>query len=375
MGSSQSKRNKEPSIHSSYRRSVAVKASGSSTLSSGKTTISTNTTTSTHTIKPKSSFIRPSSSTLSPSAKQQAQKVQQQDSAVTVARPPIFAGIQSNSFFLPKNWQAEDADYGLHFALKLLFSSGVLSQALPRFTRNACIIEIGCHRGSWLLDMATQYPDCHFIGFDKSLDRLPDGLPLLNNAQFQVANVPQGGKGSIPLKDESVDVVTLRAQNALMDHEGWKNTFEEAHRVLKPGGLIHIMDYCHKPTGSVLIESFTDTIRGIMSSLNRDTDRATKLGAQLPSFGFQVIQTLVKQLQYGASNGKLGEAFTAVALHRYEEMAHVLAPAMGLSLDDYRHRVEMVMAQCVNANSTLTWYAYVAKKITIPSSAPSPHHT
>ncbi|ORZ21089.1 S-adenosyl-L-methionine-dependent methyltransferase [Absidia repens] len=354
-----------------HRRSAAINNSGSQISTSGRIPGQ-------QSLKPKSSFIRPSTSgstttndsSHSSLSKQQhsihqqhqhntqqqqqqqqhqqhqqqqqqqhqQQQQQQQISSVPVARPPIFAGLQSNSFFLPKNWQAEDADHGLHFALKQLFASNVLSLVLPKFTRNAYVIEIGCGHGFWILEMATQFPDCQFIGFDTSMDRLPDGLPPLPNVNFQVANVVKDG---ILLKDESVDVVNLRAQNTFMDHDSWRRTFEEAHRVLKPG------------------------VRGIMTSLNRDTDRATKLGPQLSSFEFQVIQSLTKKVFYGSS-GKLGEAFTAFILHRFEEMATVLAPAMGLSLDDYRHRVEMVVAQSVNANSVLTWYAYAARKV--PSS-------
>ncbi|KAI8092609.1 S-adenosyl-L-methionine-dependent methyltransferase [Halteromyces radiatus] len=371
MGSSQSKRLKEPSISSSssHRRSVAP---GSST----PTSTSSNNYRTTSAIKSRSSFIRPSTSnttnnTLSSSCskQQQLQLQQQQSSSSThsLTRPPIFTGLQSNSFFLPKNWQAEDADHNLHFALKQLFASNVLSLALPKFIKNACIIELGCHRGSWILDMATQFPECQFIGFDTNLERLPDGLPVLPNVSFQVGNV---ANGRLPLEDESVDVVNLRAQNSFMDHHAWRRTFEEAHRVLKPGGLIHIIEYNYKPSGSVLIESFTETVRGIMVSLNRDTDRATKLGAQLSSFGFQVIQSISKKVHYG-SGEKLGETFTGVSLHRFEEMSSILAPAMGLSLDDYRHRVEMVVAQCVNTNSFLTWYAYLARKVssTSPPSA------
>jgi hypothetical protein len=121
MGSSQSKRSKEPSIKSSSRRSVAVKLSGSSLSTSGRTTTGTisslSTSSTQHTIKPKTSFIRPSSyaptSSSSKQQQQQQQQTQQQDSAVAITRPPIFAGIQSNSFFLPKDWQAEDADHGV----------------------------------------------------------------------------------------------------------------------------------------------------------------------------------------------------------------------------------------------------------------------
>ncbi|CAO3582592.1 unnamed protein product [Absidia cylindrospora] len=106
MGSSQSKRTKELSTSSSQRRSVANKATNSPV-----TALRTNN--QQYSIRPKSSFIRTSSSpnTSGYSAKQQQQQqqqqIQKQASSVSVNRPPVFAGVQSNSFFLPKNWQAE----------------------------------------------------------------------------------------------------------------------------------------------------------------------------------------------------------------------------------------------------------------------------
>jgi hypothetical protein len=51
-------------------------------------------------------------------------------------------------------------------------------------------------------------------------------------------------------------------------------------------------------------------------------------------------------------------------------MAPVLTTGLGLSLEDYQHRVEMVVAQSVNINSYLTWYAYAARKVTTSLSNP-----
>jgi SAM-dependent methyltransferase len=107
--------------------------------------------------------------------------------------------------------------------------------------------------------MATQFPDCQFIGFDTSLDRLPDSFPALGNVSFQVSTVGHDDKSSIPLNDGSVDVVNLRAQNAFLDHNGWQRTFEEAYRVLKPGGIIHIMEYCNRVRGKQGHEGETQT--------------------------------------------------------------------------------------------------------------------
>ncbi|CAO3611559.1 unnamed protein product [Cunninghamella blakesleeana] len=305
------------------------------------------------------------SSTTTRSTNQQP-SISSNEISIPPTRPTIFAGVQSNSFFLPKDWQAEDEEHGLHYALKQLFASNILSLVLPKFIAKARIIEIGCCRGTWILDMATQFPECEFIGFDDSIEKLPDGLPPLPNVQFELASITKETP-RLPLEDESVDVINIRSQNGFMDHDDWHRFFVEAYRILKVGGMIHIVDYCYKPKGTVFIESFVGTVQSIMTSLNRDTERAKKFGPQLSSFGFQVIQSLSKKVHFG-SDGKLSEAFTAVSLRRFDVMAPVLAPAMGLSKEDYRNRVEMVVAQCVNNNSSITWYAYAAKKLPKSSS-------
>lgn len=107
MGSSQSKRTKELSTGSSYGRSVVNKIADSP-VTCPRSTLQQ------HSLRTKSSFIRTSSSPNSSQSSAKHQKQQQkQQQVASVNNPPVFAGVQSNSFFLPKNWQAEDADHGV----------------------------------------------------------------------------------------------------------------------------------------------------------------------------------------------------------------------------------------------------------------------
>ncbi|KAF7723928.1 hypothetical protein EC973_001500 [Apophysomyces ossiformis] len=226
----------------------------------------------------------------------------------------------------------------------------------PKLFQGARIADVGCVNGAWIMEMASQYPECQFIGIDTATELSPDPLAL-PNVQFESTEDLK----ALPLDDESMDVVHMRALNLRTPVDSWLPTLREVHRVLKPGGVVQLVDLHNVPAGTVLIESFIETIRAIWNAENEDYDMVLKLPNLLQRAGFQILQSKKKKI-YFASDGKLGETFMAVMLQWYEANQSFLAPRMGLEPDDYRLRVEMVCAQCVKHNAHVDWYAYIAKK-------------
>jgi SAM-dependent methyltransferase len=55
-----------------------------------------------------------------------------------------------------------------HFALKALFGGDILEPArgLIDLDDNCHVLDVGCGPGSWLLDLATSYPNSKFVGID-----------------------------------------------------------------------------------------------------------------------------------------------------------------------------------------------------------------
>ncbi|CAG8475987.1 18193_t:CDS:2 [Gigaspora margarita] len=71
------------------------------------------------------------------------------------------------------------------------------------------VLDIGCGAGSWILDMAAQYPSSTFLGLDK-LDLFPSSDKRFPNTGFIQANVLDG----IPFPDNTFDFVCERTEAA-----------------------------------------------------------------------------------------------------------------------------------------------------------------
>ncbi|KAI7861622.1 hypothetical protein BDF14DRAFT_292210 [Spinellus fusiger] len=216
-----------------------------------------------------------------------------------------------------------------------------------------------------MMDMATHYSDWEFIGipvtgllgnsYDTSV--APDTL-LPPNVRIEY---PMGEPHKAPLQDNSVDLVNISAQGLLFGNSHWQCALKEIYRILKPGGLLQVVDLHNAPVGTVLIESFIDTVRNILKGLDKDYDDALHLSTLLPASGFQVIQTMNKQVNFG-NDSSLGQEFIGITLRMFASVQSILGPRMGLEADDYQQRVEMVCAQCVQYNAHMNWLGYVARK-------------
>ncbi|KAI8646406.1 S-adenosyl-L-methionine-dependent methyltransferase [Parasitella parasitica] len=265
---------------------------------------------------------------------------------------------QTNSFYLPDDWYSEDYQYNLHFALKNLFNGNVTPAVAPALKNGAHVIQIGTCSGAWILDMATQYPECEFTGIELETEKVQN-LPDLSNIKLERVDALESSL--LSFENETVDHVHLRCVGSLVKAHSLSILFAEINRVLKPDGLVRVEEMHHSPTGTVMIECFIETLAEISNDMGHDPEIALKYGSMLQTEGFQVIESRKERIHY-ASDGNLSREFVSVLLNLYEQKSSVIAPRLGLDLEDYRHRIEQICGECVKVNSFLEWYSWAGRK-------------
>ncbi|KAI7877724.1 S-adenosyl-L-methionine-dependent methyltransferase [Lichtheimia hyalospora FSU 10163] len=123
----------------------------------------------------------------------------------------------------------------------------ILSSCEERSTRPN-VLEIGCGQGSWIIDMATEFPKADFHGIDTSLPEISLNAKR-KNAYFKEHT---SRKEPLSFSDDTFDYIYMRMLLCRFTHSEWTQLLKEIMRVLKPGGYLEIidLDYTVKRAGS-----------------------------------------------------------------------------------------------------------------------------
>ncbi|KAI8991356.1 S-adenosyl-L-methionine-dependent methyltransferase [Mycotypha africana] len=180
-----------------------------------------------------------------------------------------------------------------HFSIKALFDGNILSSVLNRLPPNAQVLDLGCGSGCWVMDMAIDYPHFQFIGVDMA-DMFPTAIRP-ENVKFQLQNILQG----LPFPDNTFDFVHMRLLIIAFQKKDWPWVLSEIYRVLKPGGIVQLMesDFTEK-TNVPIVEKFNNEFIKAMLDLEQDPWIGSKLSHLLEEQNFQVVELKEKYLDY-----------------------------------------------------------------------------
>ncbi|KAI9023701.1 hypothetical protein CLU79DRAFT_700797 [Phycomyces nitens] len=129
--------------------------------------------------------------------------------------------------------------------------------------------------------MAKAYPDSTFIGADIA-DVFPkDDLPP--NVSFSIIDISK----PLPFEENSFDLINSRLIIISIQEDRWPTMLKEWHRMVKPGGLVQLMEYDHL----VSVDFFV----------------SNKLPALLRCSGFDVLEKDSRNIELKADGTELSK--------------------------------------------------------------------
>ncbi|KAI8636437.1 S-adenosyl-L-methionine-dependent methyltransferase [Parasitella parasitica] len=175
-------------------------------------------------------------------------------------------------YTLPRDELEQDRLNSQHFSLKALYNGNVLPTVEKLLPSNAKILDLGCGSGCWVMEMAIDCPQCQIIGLDMA-DMFPTTIRP-ENVKFELHNMLNG----LPYPDQTFDYVHMRLLVTGLRTKEWPVVIAEIYRVLKPGGLVQLVE-----------SDFT---------IDQDPWIGSKLGSLLDQAGFNVLESNEKYLDY-----------------------------------------------------------------------------
>ncbi|KAG9288820.1 hypothetical protein G9A89_001144 [Geosiphon pyriformis] len=204
------------------------------------------------------------------------------------------------------------------------------------------VLDVGCGPGTWLIEMARQYPESNFTGVDISPFFETENVP--ENVKFFESNLLDG----LPFQDSTFDFVHQRFLTAAFTQVQWETqAVQELSRVTKPGGWIEFFecDALYEVKGVATTKIFTAwlellKLRHINPQIGKDLPRILE-----STNNFSVIQQTQLKVPLGFSGGEWGKMSLEFIIRGIQSLRALLSEHMGISLDDVCELLDQMLKE------------------------------
>ncbi|CAG8594053.1 11283_t:CDS:2 [Paraglomus occultum] len=211
----------------------------------------------------------------------------------------------------------------------------------------ARVLDVGCGSGIWILELAEEYPNSHFIGIDMAPVVLKDKQP--DNVEFITHNVLHG----LPFEDNLFDYVFARFLTGAYKKNQWKEiAIPEYTRVAKSTGWVELMECdimlkCNSKDNSKEFDLLIKALVDLGDASNTYSNAASEVKGFLEEGNrYNNINSLEKRLPVGPMGEKVADMGVEDFQKIWKLCKTFLIPLMQVSEEEYD-------AICESANQYL----------------------
>lgn len=197
------------------------------------------------------------------------------------------------------------------------------------------VLDLSCGPGAWLLEVVHVYPHILGVGVDQKSDLIENAseaaqLAGTTSASFRVVTAYE----RLPYAGNSFDFVHVQHSRAAIAPKTWPLVLRELTRVLRPGGVIHFIDFEIGPTSSVAINTFLKYVHAAhkrvergFSSRSRILTSAILFPHLLNEAGYTEISYTLHAIDVGNQAGNPGKEYILAVLAEDTNIASYLVKA------------------------------------------------
>ncbi|KAG0887611.1 hypothetical protein G6F29_009886 [Rhizopus arrhizus] len=263
----------------------------------------------------------------------------------------------SATYWLPKDEEEQMRLTGLQFAVKELFKG--VAKSL-NFEDNLAILDIGCGPGAWIMDMSTDYPNCTYAGCDIA-DMIHDKIKP-SQFTFQLGNITE----RLPYENNTFELAQMRFFVACLRKDQWPDAIKEALRVIKPGGILQMIEIDLKKTEELdpVVEKYMDAIYDECKARGQDPRIVSKLESMLLNSCCELIETSYQHIDFRSPSNS-SKRFLWTWIQGAKSTLPILGPKMGIHDKEAQNKfVSDLRHACLTTSSSMFIKAIVVQKLT-----------
>ncbi|ORZ03085.1 S-adenosyl-L-methionine-dependent methyltransferase [Syncephalastrum racemosum] len=255
-----------------------------------------------------------------------------------------YQNFSDSTYWLPSDDEEMDRLVGQHFAIKALYDGNIIKEAIPLIPlhNGAQILDVGCGPGTWIMDVATEYPESEFTGIDMCPVFPTDIRPP--NVNFQYGNVME----RLPFDDNTFDLINMRFFILALRKEDWDVVLPELHRILKPGGVLQSLESSMLESGTDFVRHAGKMFKEIMVDRGQEPYIASKLGGILERNSFKVVEEVTRDA-FLSRKDKVNREFLWDMVNIFKGAQPFLAEKLGITEADFPTFLEKFCADCKKA--------------------------